>query len=314
VRLVCLLLAGLLTSAVCVADDLPAAIQRVDDAVVTITASASGGKSSIGSGFVVEPGGSIVTNTHVVGSSNKVTVKLTDGSEVPGTVAARAADADIALVKIERAHLPSVQFGAAATLRKGEEVAALGSPLGLEGSASRGVVSNPRQEVQGKTYIQIDVGLNPGNSGGPLINAQGLVVGMNTKIASGAQNVGFAIPAEDVCKFLDEQGVAYSASMAPAEGGAAKGGKAAPGKAGPKAAPAPAAPEQPETPEGPFKSPWMVLVASAVISLVIGVLAGTLAARAAVKSIARQVVTTQGGPPMAGGPPEDLSDVDIKLY
>ncbi len=325
---VCLLLAGLLTAGAWGADDLPSAIQRVGDAVVTITAPVGGNKATVGAGFIVDPGGSIVTNAHVVGSATKVTVKLADGSEVPGTVAAKAQNADIALVKIERAHMPSAQFGSSASLAKGELVAALGSPLGLEGSVSRGSVSNPKQEVQGKTFIQIDVALNPGNSGGPLINDQGLVVGMNTKIAAGAQNVGFAIPAEEVCKFLDEQNVAYSASMAPppgaskAEGGKTEGGKTeGGGKAGTKAGPLTPTPA-PETPEEPFK-PWMVLLASAVISLVVGVLAGTLAARATVKNLARSVVTTPGGgyppttpgvPGAPGGQSEDLSDVDIKLY
>ncbi len=316
----CLLLAGLLTAGAWSADDLPSAIERVNDAVVTITAPASGGKSAVGAGFIVDPGGSIVTNAHVVGSATKITVKLTDGSEVPGTVAAKAQGTDIALVKIERSHMPSVQFGSAEGLRKGQEVAALGAPLGLEGSVSRGSVSNPKQDVQGKPYIQIDVALNPGNSGGPLIDSRGLVVGMNTKIAAGAQNVGFAILAEDVCKFLDEQNVAYSASMAPPTGeGKTEGGKTAPGgKTGAKSIPSTPTPA-PETPEEPFK-PWMILLASAVISIVTGIVAGTLAARATVKNLARTVITTPGGgfppttPGAPGTPPEDLSDVDIKLY
>jgi S1-C subfamily serine protease len=225
------------------------------------------------------------------------------------------------MVKIERKHLPAAQFGSATALKKGEQVAALGAPLGLEHSVTRGSVGNPAREHEGRTYVQIDAALNPGNSGGPLINADGLVVGMSTMVADKAQNVGFAIPAEDICSFLDDNTVGYSAALTTgaakppakaeakpaAKGETEKGGK---GKEGEKEA---------ETPAGGIPGGlWTVVLVSAAISLVLGVLAGSLAARAAVRNLARQVMTT-GRPAGTPGPPaatpgEDLSDVDIQLY
>lgn len=288
-------------------DALPGAISQVDKSVVTVKVHPARGKERIASGFIVAADGYIVTNAHAVGESDKVTVKLADGSELVGAVTARSADADIALIKVERTHLPAVQFGSAATLRKGQEVAALGAPLGLEHSATRGSVSNPQREHKGRKYIQIDAALNPGSSGGPLINADGLVVGMNTLVVSGAEKVGFAIPAEDICKFLDEKKVAYSVSFGAARPEEPSAG-AKPGE-GEKPEPV----EREEQPALPLSALWTVVGVSVVVSLVMGVLAGSLAARAAVRRIAWQAVQRRpAGPPAAQQ--DDLSDIDIQLY
>lgn len=287
-------------------DALPDAISQVDRSVVTVKVHQAAGKERIASGFIVASEGYIVTNAHVVGESKKAVIKLADGSELTGTVVARSSDADIALIKVERSHLPAVQFGSAEVLRKGQQVAALGAPLGLEHSATRGSVSNPQREHKGRKYIQIDVALNPGSSGGPLINAEGLVVGMNTMIAAGAEKVGFAIPAEEICKFLDENEVAYSASFGPAR----------PEKpsAGAEPAEEKAEPTEPEEqPALPLSALWTVVGVSLVVSLVMGVLAGSLAARATVRRLAWQAAPRRpSGPPAAQQ--EDLSDIDIQLY
>lgn len=312
---------------------LPEAIERVDDALVTVLASGD----KIGSGFIVSPDGYLVTNSHVVGQAEVVTVKLADGTEVEGEVVAKSKDSDVAVVKIERKHLPTVQFGSTKGLRKGEEVAALGSPLGLESSVSRGVVSNPRQEQDGRVYIQTDAALNPGNSGGPLINSSGLVIGMNAKVAVKAQNVGFAIPAEEICKALDAAGISYSLSLAAEEEEAAEEtaseGETTEAEEAPRAeAPEGLSPTPPRVSErvplrslpppeeAPRGGPSLltVVLVSAAVAVVVALVAGTLAARLTVRNIAAQVVqpgAPQAQPPTGESPSQDdLSDIDIELY
>ena len=307
------------------AGDLPDAIERVDDAVVTIRA----GADKVGSGFIVSSNGHILTNSHVLGDAKTVKVRLADGSELGGQVLAKSGKTDIAVVKVERKNLPTVQFGSSKSLRKGEEVAALGAPLGLDRSVTRGVVSNPRQEQDGKVYIQTDAALNPGNSGGPLINGYGLVVGMNARVAAKAENVGFAIPSEDLMNFLDEHNLSYSVAFT--EKGEAKEAEAEPstapeeeGPAEEKAEPSPPAAE-PAIPEGEGPAQanaptlWSVVLVSAVVSLVIGLLSGTIAARLTVRNLAMQAVQREAPPAAPRGgqqppPNDDLSDVDIQLY
>ncbi|MCD6352323.1 MAG: trypsin-like peptidase domain-containing protein [Armatimonadetes bacterium] len=336
-----IVLVAVVVGSMILAGGLPDAIDRVDDAVVTIYA----GEDRMGAGFIVSPDGNIVTNSHVVGDDQTVRVKLADNSEVEGRVVVRSKKRDLAVVKVPRSNLPIVQFGSSTALRKGEEVAALGAPLGLEHSVTRGVVSNPRQEQDGKTYIQTDAALNPGNSGGPLINDQGLVVGMNAKVAVKAQNVGFAIPAEDVSAFLDENSIPHSVAFTPAgeteqEGEEPEAGETESGEdLSPPKEPVPEKPSSekdssktaeppplpPGTPPGPARGPSLltVVLVSAVISLVVGLLSGVLAARMTVQKITARTVGPGGGTAAAGGtgpsggeqPPEDdLSDVDIELY
>ncbi len=324
-RLVLLLTALFLLASASLAG-LPEAIDRVDDAVVTVQAG-EGGKKELGSGFIVSPDGYIVTSSHVVAKSDTATVRLADESTAEAEVVARDKDEDIALLKIDRKHLPAVQFGSSKSLRKGQTVAALGSPLGLEHSVTTGVVSNPAQEHKGHTYIQTDAALNPGNSGGPLIDENGLVVGMNVKVAAGAENVGFAIPAERVCQFLDEHGVSYSISLrqtaAEQSEQAGEAQKPAPPPSAEEAEkpPAPeAAPTQPEEEIPAAPQPlggWSIVLISVVLSLVLSVLAASYIVRTAIKTIAsRGAATTTTQPP--GGQPaqqdDDLSDIDIELY
>ncbi len=309
--------------------DLPAAVERVQDAVVTVKG------DGIGSGFIVNPDGYILTSAHVVKGCEAVTVKLSDGTELPGTVKVVDEGLDLALLKVDRAHLPAVTFRPSEGLKAGEEVAALGSPLGLERSVTRGTVSAPRREVDGREYIQIDAALNPGNSGGPLIDDSGLVVGVSVKVATNAQNVGFAVPSEQACQFLDDNGVSYSMALSPA-GGEAKAAEEKPAEAAGEAEeekPEAAAPEKPEQappvavpPEQPSKaggpSLGTVVFVSALVALVVAVLTSFIAVRYAIRP-ARAPAAVQGWaaqqqpPAQAGGQQtqgDDLSDIDIELY
>ncbi len=158
-------------------------------------------RRSVGSGFIVDPGGFIVTNDHVVEDEDELTVKLSDGSEHRARVAGRDPKTDIALIKIDvERKLPVVRLGDSAALEVGEWVLAIGNPFGLEHTVTSGIVSAKGRRIGAGPYdnfIQTDASINPGNSGGPLINLRGEVVGVNTAIFSrggGNIGIGFAIP------------------------------------------------------------------------------------------------------------------------
>jgi Do/DeqQ family serine protease len=159
------------------------------------------GATGKGSGFIIDPQGYVVTNNHVVGGAERVTVELADGRELPGKVVGADPQTDIALLKIEAGELlPHVSFGNSDGLRVGEWVLAMGNPFGLGGSATAGIVSARGRQIGAGPYddfIQTDAPINPGNSGGPLFSAAGEVVGVNTAIFSpsgGNVGIGFAVP------------------------------------------------------------------------------------------------------------------------
>jgi serine protease Do len=153
-----------------------------------------------GSGFIVSPDGYILTNAHVVQEADQVTVKLVDRREFRAKVIGIDERTDIAVVKIDAHNLPVVKFGDARKLRPGQWVVAIGSPFGFENSATAGIVSATARSLPSDNYvpfIQTDVAVNPGNSGGPLFNAKGEVVGVNSQIFSqtgGYMGLSFAIP------------------------------------------------------------------------------------------------------------------------
>ena len=158
-------------------------------------------RRSVGSGFIVDASGYILTNDHVVEDGHELTVKLSDGSEHQARVAGRDPKTDIALIKIDvDRKLPVVVLGDSATLEVGEWVLAIGNPFGLEHTVTSGIVSAKGRRIGAGPYdnfIQTDASINPGNSGGPLINLRGEVVGVNTAIFSrggGNIGIGFAIP------------------------------------------------------------------------------------------------------------------------
>ena len=155
---------------------------------------------SMGSGFVINSAGYIVTNNHVVDGATEITVKIDDGRELSGKVVGRDPRTDLALLKVEATGLPVIPLGDSSELQVGEPVMAIGNPFGLERTVTTGIVSATGRVIgQGPydDFIQTDASINPGNSGGPLINARGQAVGINAAIFSqsgGSVGIGFAIP------------------------------------------------------------------------------------------------------------------------
>jgi serine protease Do len=160
-------------------------------------------RRGLGSGFIIDPDGWIVTNNHVVDGAEKVLVTLEDGTELPATVKSRDPKTDVALIKVEaQRKLPYVQWGDSDGARVGDWVIAVGNPFGLGGSVSAGIVSARGRNINEGPYddfIQIDAPINPGNSGGPLFDQSGRVVGITTAIYSptgGSVGIGFAVPSQ----------------------------------------------------------------------------------------------------------------------
>jgi serine protease Do len=154
----------------------------------------------IGSGFIISPDGYILTNAHVVNGATDVSVKLTDRREFKAKVVGNDPQEDVALLKIDASGLPAVQIGDPSTLKVGQWVIAVGSPFGFDNSVTAGIVSAMSRSLPDSGYvpfIQTDVAVNPGNSGGPLFNLDGQVVGINSQIYSrngGYMGLSFAIP------------------------------------------------------------------------------------------------------------------------
>lgn len=163
-----------------------------------------------GSGFIVSADGIILTNAHVVDGASEVTVKLTDRREFQARVLGSDSKTDVAVLKIDARDLPFVKLGSTKDLRVGEWVLAIGSPFGLENTVTAGVVSAKGRTLPdsgGVAFVQSDVAVNPGNSGGPLFNARGEVVGINSQIYSrsgGYQGLSFAIPIELATRVKDQ--------------------------------------------------------------------------------------------------------------
>ncbi|MEV0623385.1 trypsin-like peptidase domain-containing protein [Nonomuraea sp. NPDC050404] len=177
---------------------LSATAARVLPSVVSIETGRTGG-----TGFVVDDRGHILTNAHVVSGSTSVTVVLNDGSRLSARVAGADDDEDLAVLEVDYPReLTPATLGRSADLSVGDQVLAIGSPLGLSGTVTAGIVSALDREVRlggsRRTAVQTDASINPGNSGGPLVNARGEVVGVNTAIAAsrggGNIGIGFAIP------------------------------------------------------------------------------------------------------------------------
>ena len=164
----------------------------------------------VGSGFIVSPDGYIITNAHVVDDASEVTVKLTDRREFTAKVIGADKRTDIALIKIDAHNLPALDMSSPPPVKKGEWVVAIGSPFGFENSVSAGIVSGLHRALPGgqmTPFIQTDVAVNPGNSGGPLLNTAGQVVGVNSQIYSrsgGFMGLSFAIPADVAAKVADQ--------------------------------------------------------------------------------------------------------------
>ncbi|MGO9803095.1 MAG: DegQ family serine endoprotease [Steroidobacteraceae bacterium] len=163
-----------------------------------------------GSGFIVSPDGYILTNTHVVADAETVTVRLTDRREFAAKVIGADERTDVAVIKISAGNLPTVKLGDPSRIKPGQWVLAIGSPFGFENTVTAGIISATSRSLPNDNYvpfIQTDVAVNPGNSGGPLFNMAGEVIGINSQIFSrtgGFMGLSFAIPI-DVARNVEEQ-------------------------------------------------------------------------------------------------------------
>ena len=197
----------------------------VQPAVVQLNVSGADGQGT-GSGFIISSDGYLITNNHVAGmaSANGIDVLFADGTKTKGTLVGANSGYDLAVVKVDKANLPTVPLGSSAGLQVGDSVIALGSPLGLQGTVTAGIVSALNRPVTttGESAnsssafinaIQTDAAINPGNSGGPLVNGKGAVIGVNSAIASmgatagqqaGSIGLGFAIPIDTAKRIADE--------------------------------------------------------------------------------------------------------------
>ena len=164
----------------------------------------------VGSGFIVSEDGYVLTNAHVVEGADTVTVKLTDRREFTAKVIGVDKRTDVALVKIDAKNLPALRMGDPSKVKVGEWVAAIGSPFGFENSVTSGIVSAKGRSLPDESYVpflQTDVAVNPGNSGGPLFNLDGEVIGINSQIYSrtgGYMGVSFAIPIDLAMNIADQ--------------------------------------------------------------------------------------------------------------
>ena len=167
--------------------------ENVVDSVVGIVC-----EDNSGSGVLIDSSGLIATNRHVVGKNTNVTVRLNDGTEYPANVIRSFKDIDLAFAKVDLNRTKCVALSKSNKIKVGQSVFAIGHPLGLQNTLTKGIVSAVGRLIKGKRYVQTDAPINPGNSGGPLFNEYAEIVGINTMGIRESQGLGFAIPVDVV--------------------------------------------------------------------------------------------------------------------
>ncbi len=179
-------------------------VDAVSPAVISVVGRGNESRLGSGSGFIISADGYAITNSHVIAGRSTLIAETTDGDHVDAVVVGDDPATDIGLLKLKCSELPVAEFGDSQSLRVGQLVIAMGSPLGLQSTVSTGVVSALGRSMRGQdgrlieNIIQHAAPINPGNSGGPLVDSRGQVVGVNTAIVAAAQGIGFAVPSATV--------------------------------------------------------------------------------------------------------------------